>query len=111
MYEQKELQRSSQRSALTKRALIGAAIAFILMSIFLMGVNHPNPAWPKFWYIRPLVVLPFAGAAGGIFYHLVNPFHYGSPWKKILAAILCLLVYIFALWMGTVLGLNGTLWN
>jgi hypothetical protein len=100
-----------QIAPLIKRMLLGAAIALILMIIFLLPVKTPNPAWGKWWMVRPLVVISLAGAAGGTFYYLINRLLYQNNWKKALAIILSLLIYVIGLWLGTVLGLSGTLWN
>jgi len=95
-----------------KRALIGAAIAYLLITLFLLvpGVTT-DPSWPKFWVIKPLLIVPLAGAIGGIFYHFMDAFCNKEHWKKILGNVVSLIVYIIGLWLGTVLGLNGTLWD
>ncbi|WP_341840705.1 hypothetical protein [Chitinophaga caseinilytica] len=97
--------------ALLKRMLVGAAIGLTLMIIFLSGVPDPEPEWGRYWTVRPLIVIAFAGAAGGAFFHLVDPLRFSGTWKKIAAFLLCLLVFVFCLWIGSVLGLDGTLWD
>ncbi len=99
-------------ATIAKRAFVGAAIAYVLITIFLLipGVAT-NPNWPKFWMIRPLLIVPLAGAMGGVFYHLMDILRKQEGWKKIVANVVSLLVYIIGLWLGTVLGLDGTLWN
>jgi hypothetical protein len=58
------------------------------------------------------VVVTLAGAAGGaFFYFLMDRLGSRGGWKKALAITLSLLIYVVGLWMGTVLGLAGTLWN
>lgn len=94
-----------------KPMLIGALIAFLLMTLFLSGVNHEKPEWGLYWKIRPLLMAPFAGACGGLFYFLMEPLRRQGGWKMAASLFLCLMVYVFGLWMGTVLGLLGTLWN
>lgn len=94
-----------------KRMLQGGGIALILITLFLAGVDEPNPEWPKFWMIRPLVVVPIAGAMGGVFYYFMDFMRNQGLWSKILANLISLLAYLVAVWMGTVLGLDGTLWN
>jgi hypothetical protein len=96
---------------LVKKMLTGGGIALILMLIFLLPIRDPNPAWGKLWIIKPLIVISLAGAMGGVFYYLMGNMRSQGGWKMILANVLCLLVYIFVLWIGTVLGLNGTLWD
>jgi hypothetical protein len=95
---------------LGKRMLIGAAIALVLILVFILPVE-PNPAWPRFWMIRPLIIVPLAGAMGGLFYHLMDYLRRWGTWQKVVANILSLLVYIVGFWLGTVLGLAGTLWH
>ncbi|GAB3708634.1 hypothetical protein GCM10027592_44000 [Spirosoma flavus] len=107
MYELKPLDMASLR----KRALLGAVIGLALISYFLLSLNHPNPNWPKFWMVRPLLVVPFAGACGGIFYYFTSHLSIRKGWQKIALNVLSFLVFIIGLWMGIVLGLDGTMWN
>lgn len=95
---------------LLKRMLIGAGIALVPIVLLLSSVDHPDPAWPRYWMVRPLIIVPLSGAGGGAFFHLVNPMRFPG-WKKLGAIFLCVLVFIIGLWMGTVLGLDGTLWD
>lgn len=92
-------------------ASIGAGIALGVMILFLSGVDNPNPAWPKYWQVRPLIVMPLAGAAGGAFFYIMRSRGYTSGWQKIVAMFVSLLVYVIGLWLGSVVGLDGTLWN
>ncbi|MBK1439427.1 hypothetical protein JHJ32_05475 [Parapedobacter sp. ISTM3] len=91
--------------------LWGAGIALILISLFLFAAGDPNPDWGKLWMVRPLLIVPSAGAMGGIFYYVMNPMRYRGGWKKLSANLLSLVVYVIVLWLGTVLGLDGTWWN
>ena len=94
-----------------KQMLQGAGIAFILITVFLLQTGTPDPEWAKLWMIKPLLIVPLAGAAGGAFYSLTGRLCYQGGWKKILVTLLSLVVYITGLWLGTVLGLDGTMWN
>lgn len=94
-----------------KRMLIGGTIALILIIIFLLDVGEPDPKWPKLWYIRPLIVVPFTGSLGGLFYHYMDHLRHRGGWRKTFALILSLVVYIIVLWAGSILGFEGTLWN
>lgn len=96
---------------LLKRLLIAAGIGLILIIIFLSGVNHPKPEWGDYWKVRPIVIVTLAAAAGGLFYHLMDNFRSKGKWWKIGANIASGIAFLIALWMGTVLGLSGTLWN
>ncbi|MES2419039.1 MAG: potassium transporter KefB [Bacteroidota bacterium] len=96
---------------LAKRMLLGAGIGLFLIGLLLSTVNNPNPAWGKLWMIRPLLIVPLAGATGGAFYHFMGEFRERGSWKRLFANLLSLLVFIIGLWLGSVLGLSGTLWN
>lgn len=98
-------------SSLGKRMAQGAGIALGLISLFLFSVKEPNPAWGKLWMIKPLLIVPLAGAMGGVFYYFMDHLRYQGGWKKALAYGLSLIGYLIGLWLGTVLGLDGTLWN
>ena len=100
-----------QRTSFWKPVLTGAAIALTLISALLLTVKDPNPEWPKLWILRPLIIVPIAGAMGGLFYYIMGPLRYQGGWKKIIAVTISLIVYFIGLWMGTILGLDGTLWD
>ncbi|MCW3103268.1 MAG: potassium transporter KefB [Bacteroidetes bacterium] len=102
----------AHKGSLAKPMAIGAGIAFILITLFLFPVfGLPHPEWSKLWMIRPLIVVPLAGATGGLFYHLLENLRYRGGSKRVLANVLSLVIYVFGLWIGTVLGLAGTLWH
>lgn len=94
-----------------KRMLQGAAIGLVLISFFLVGAGEPNPEWPDLWWIRPLLVVPAAGALGGLFYYVMDPLRSQGGWRTALAYAVSLIVFIIVLWLGTVLGLDGTMWD
>ncbi len=98
-------------ASLIKRMLVGALIGLILISIFLLGAGNPKPEWGKLWMIRPLIIVPLAGAMGGAFNYLVSQQNFQRGWVKALAMLLSLIVFLIGLWLGTVLGLDGTYWN
>jgi hypothetical protein len=97
--------------SLSKRMLIGAGIGLLVISFFLIPAGEGNPAWGTFWRIKPLVVTPFAGAMGGLCNYVIFQFRSQFGVSKIVAVILSTLVFIIGLWMGIVLGLNGTMWD
>jgi hypothetical protein len=111
MYEQNKLNRPLRRASLGRSVVLGAGIGLAVVSFFLLMAGEPNPDWPKFWMIRPLIVIPLAGAGAGLVYYFIDPLHYSENRKKILALITCIVIYIVSLWMGTVLGLAGTMWH
>jgi hypothetical protein len=94
-----------------KRMVVGGAIALVLIAFFVFTVDNPKPEWGKLWVVRPLIITPLAGAMGGLVYHYMVSWGNEGGWKKTLATIFGVIAYIIALWLGTVLGLDGTLWN
>jgi hypothetical protein len=97
-------------ASLGKRMLIGGVVALVLIIAFLYPTN-PNPNWGNYWMVRPLIVVPFAGAVGGACNYFLVSLSTLMGWNKALAYILSFIIFIFGLWIGTVLGLAGTLWN
>jgi H+/Cl- antiporter ClcA len=93
------------------RMLIGAVIALTVILIFVLGVDTPNPSWHKTWWVRPIIITPLAGAGGGLFFHFMYELGKNATWKKIVFRFIGIVAYIIALWLGTVLGLAGTLWD
>jgi hypothetical protein len=96
---------------LAKRMLLGGAIALILISAFLFAAPTFDPAWGKFWIIRPMIVTPCAGACGGAFFYAMDYLGSQGGWRKALALVVGSLGYIVALWLGSVMGLAGTFWH
>lgn len=111
MHTETQLDPFQNKPLLIKRALIGASINLFLISFFLVGADYRDPSWPTLWFIRPLIVVPFAGAVGGVVFHLKDYISKVLEWNKGIVTVLCLLIYIFGLWMGMVLGLDGTYWD
>lgn len=97
--------------SLARRMLIGGGIALIVISAFIISAGKGDPAWPTFWMVRPLIITPLAGAIGGLCYHLLDHFRVQGGWQRIAVNIIGVLIYIIGLWMGIVLGLDGTLWD
>jgi len=96
---------------LAKRMLLGAGLALALISLFLLKAGEPDPAWGSLWRLRPLIIMPLAGATGGACYHVLHHLSYQGGWRRVLANILGLIIFVVGLWMGFVLGLDGTYWH
>lgn len=93
---------------LIRHLLVGAGTAFFLILLFLFGTGEPDPSWAKYWMLRPLVIVPIAGALGGMGYYFIN---YHIFTNKALSVIIGILGFFIVLWMGFVLGLDGTMWD
>jgi len=94
-----------------KRALIGALIGFGIISLFVFTVTNPNPEWGENWKVRPLIVTPLATALATLSFLLKNLFEPKRKWVKALVVLISTVGFAIGLWLGVVLGLDGTLWN
>lgn len=108
---QTELQNSLFSKFLLKRSLQGAGIAFVLISIFLLGAATGN-MHAGTWILVPLTVVPVGGAFGGAFYSIMDLLRNHGGWKKALANVSSVLVYFIILYLSLVLALFAVgLWN
>lgn len=99
------------KSLLVKLVIPGAVIGLIVALMFIRSAGEGDPNWPTNWMVRPLIILTLAGATGGAFsYYFIQLTPQGG-WRRVLAIILSLIVCLVGLWMGIVLGFDGTLWD
>jgi ABC-type dipeptide/oligopeptide/nickel transport system permease subunit len=103
-------QRFSLGEAL-KRAIPGYIFGFAVISFFVFSVNTPDPAWGQYWYIRPLIITTLAGACCGLLIYSANLVDTDERWIAMLARIATIIGAFIGLWLGIILGLDGTLWN
>src|SRR5690349_24821129 len=99
-----------RQSSLALRMIVGGVIGLLVISLFIFGFE-PNPEWGKYWRIRPLVITPLAGAMGGLCNYFIMSFYHQFRVNKIIAMVLSALVFVIGLWLGIVLGLDGTMWD
>lgn len=93
------------------RAAAGATVALSFILLLVLGVDNPDPSWPKTWWLRPVIITPLAGAFGGVFFHFMFELAKEGTWKKIFVTLIGIVGYLLATWVGTVLGLVGTMWD
>ena len=98
-------------ASLTEKMLVGAASGLLLISLFIMSAGKPDPGWGRYWMIRPLIIVPLAGAMGGLCNYFIFHFHRRFGVNKTVAALISVVVIVIGLWMGVVLGLHGTMWD
>ena len=91
--------------------LIGALTGLAIISFFVFSVDEPDPEWGKLWMVRPLIITPLAGAFGILSFYLKDFVRPKSKVMIVLVFSLSIMAFIIALWLGIVLGLDGTLWN
>lgn len=96
---------------LSMAALTGVLIGFAIISFFVFGVDAPNPDWGSNWRIKPLILTPLASGLGAFLAY--SFFKLGSRFgvNKAVAFILACIMFLVILWLGVVLGLNGTMWD
>lgn len=91
--------------------VVGAGIGLLAIS-FLLIAGKANPDWGRFWMIRPLIMVPVAGALAGLCNYFIVQLLNRVGVNKMVAMILGLIVFLFLFWIGSIfLGLSGTLWD
>lgn len=95
---------------LRNRMLYGAGIAFLFIGIFLLGAESKDE-WSQYWMLRPLIIVPLAGAFGGAFFHFMGIARSKGGLTKAMAILFSFIGYVVIVWLGIVLGLDGTLWD
>lgn len=108
LHKQEPANRAFISPTLGIRMLTGLLIGLAIISFYIFGASDPRPEWGTFWRVRPLIITPLAGAMCGAGNHLLRVL---LPRPRYLAAALGVVVYVVGLWLGTVLGLAGTMWN
>jgi hypothetical protein len=98
------------RQSLVLRMSLGGLIGLCLIAIFLYP-SVPNPEWGRFWWVRPFIVVPIAGAMGGAVNYFISQQSFSKRWITMASIIFSLIVFLIGLWMGIVVGLDGTYWD
>ena len=114
MPSQNEIQHTLHNNSLGRRAMQGAGIAAVLVITFLSiiffigDVLNGKNFWQAAWEFFPLVTATAGGALGGVIYYLVvKPWNTGG-WKKILATIVCIVIYVVLVWLSLIAGFSAT---
>ena len=111
MTTQQNFEQTIHPGSLPKRMIQGAIIGLVLIAAFLISAGQGKPEWGNWWMLKPLIMVPFAGAVGGAIYYYFDEVRAKGWWNRLVADIICFLIFIIGIWMGSVLGLNGTYWN
>ena len=108
---QNELQHILFSKTLIKRALQGAVIALVLITVFILGALTANGNTGN-WVFLPIAAVTVGGAFGGAFYCFMGLFRNQGGWKKVLADVASVLVYFIILYMSLILALSALgLWD
>lgn len=97
-----------KRVSLIKSALIGAGLGLVIILTFITGAET-QPHWPELWKIRPLIITPLAGALGGALAYMATKLLKRAGLNGVIAMVLSFIGFLVSLWLGIVLGLDGTL--
>lgn len=90
--------------------LFGAGLGLILITLLLAGADAPDPAWGKLWMIKPLMIVPIMGGMGGVLYFFMKKISLRGKMNRTLVLAMSVIAYIISLWVGVVVGLDGTMW-
>ena len=110
MVHKNEFLQVQSNKTLVVRMFTGAALALVFIAVFLYGATA-KPEWSSYWMLRPYIIVPLAGAFGGAFYHFMGIPRSKGGVVKALAILFSIIGYIVIVWLGTVLGLDGTFWD
>lgn len=100
---------SIDKGSVIKSMLIGAGIGIFVILLFITGAET-KPHWPNLWKIRPLIFTPLAGALGGGLCYAAIKILKKKRINGVIAVFISLVGFLITLWLGVVLGLDGTLW-
>jgi hypothetical protein len=108
---QNDLQNILLSKLMLKRALQGAGIGLVLISIFILGAITANANVGTLVFI-PMAAVAVGGACGGAFYCFMDLFRNQGGWKKHLANVISVLVYFIGCYMSLILALSAIgLWD
>lgn len=63
---------------------LGYIIALTFVGFIILSVDQPKPEWNEYWFVRPLIITPIAGAFGGACCYLINTFSIQNSFAKTL---------------------------
>lgn len=95
---------------LSQYTVTGGVIALFFILAFLLPAGNPKPQWGSYWMVKPLLLVLVSGMAGGALYYLIIS-RLSSRITKIPATVLGIIMFLVTVWLGIVLGLNGTYWD
>lgn len=108
---QNELQHILLSKTFIKRAIQGAVIALVLITVFILGALTANANIGN-WVFLPMAAVTVGGAFGGAFYCFMGLLRNQGGWKKVFANVTSVLAYIIILYMSLILALNAIgLWD
>lgn len=102
---------SIRKKSIVRHLLSGWAIGLVLITLFVFSADDPKPEWGPWWIVRPLIVTPIVSAIGMLSFFLKSIINPSSDLGKIAVFLISLFFFVVALWLGFIMGLDGTMWN
>lgn len=109
-HEQHFTNERRDKQSLTRAVMTGGIVGLAIISVFVFTAETKQE-WGTLWRIKPLVITPLVTALGGGAFYTTLSFFSANRWSKTLGMTIGVLAFTVALWLGVVLGLNGTLWD
>ncbi|MDA3614427.1 LrgB family protein [Polluticaenibacter yanchengensis] len=103
--------RQISAATIAKTMLTGLVTGLVIISLFVFTVNNPKPEWGNNWRMQPLLLTPLVVAFGSLVFFANRIFQPQNKTVKTLLLIGSIIAFVFSIWIGIIIGLNGTLWN
>lgn len=103
--------RNISPKSLFRHLISGWATGLLITTLMILSADEFKPEWGEWWMLRPLIITPLAAAAGMLAFYLKVYFKPAGTISKTAIFLISLLLFLIALWLGIVLGFDGTLWN
>lgn len=91
-----------------KSLLLPSFLGALIPSALLIFLIIANSARYEPWMILPLLIILSGGALGGIFFYLMGFHWFPKGNQKLIALIFSCLIYVFIIWIFSVLAFNIT---
>ncbi|SHO64235.1 hypothetical protein [Algoriphagus zhangzhouensis] len=91
-----------------KSLLLPSFLGAIIPSSLLIFLMIANPESFELWMLFPLLIIPTGGAIGGIFFYLMGFHWFPKGNQKLIALIFSCLIYVFIIWIFSVMAFNIT---
>lgn len=91
---------------LAKHTFRGAALAFGLVSLWIVSILIAGATSIGASFLVPLGMATIGGSCGGVFYSFMDYLRYQAGWKKTMANVVSVMVYVVGVYLSLVLGLS-----
>lgn len=88
------IEQTKQPAPLKNHALKGMGIAVVLLVLAFAFLGRPNTGSNR-WMVLPSILVPLAGAFGGMVFYVTDPLRLKGGWRRTVADILSYMLYLF----------------